>query len=905
MKRLFPDRFPLRDEHPLREEHLKIDDYLREARDRFGSRLFSFTWESQPELLHAFQAFKIGAAAPRARIICASLERLEHGYPKALENGLAEVAPALTDLYSRLLQRLTAWKPEDLQPILISFQKIQPSKSLPSAPLPVDVLFESLERSLELYHPPSEFLEALQTLKDSFLIRPFTCAREPKPGSVIPEEEVRRISRLRSIGEQALALRVDLQEHWAKVAMWDWRQVRETDPDSAQGWFELFRLGAYLKNNNSAEGLTDQISTCLMRIGLPAFMSYCERWLSWVGREPADRSQARSKGSEYGLANTDPSAASKRKSKEPMSELNVRAWQLLIAGIAAMQPNWAAKVLGDLGEVALERVQSKSRSLKLGKRALQALSEIPWIEAEQRLFTLRRSTRLPSIKKWITERLLERHKLGANDLSKLDRLEELALTHSETLSADFTITFSSNSESHKKTEAFPIDRRLSHPLARITYLKNPTHPQLDAKIDPTLQDALSRLRSTLKDHSTRLETTLRWGRVWSLQEWQSIYWDLPQFRLLASRLIWQLNDPFEERLESALIQPDQIEIEDGFTSPATSNDSQLKWINSNGRRLKDFGFKTQVRLWNPLQSSIEDVISWRRYMEEFEIRQPFKQAHREIYILTDAERETGVFSNRFAAHFLKQSKLATICREIGWKYQPVGYWNMDQGSQACAERCVEELGIVARYRMKPAAGVELNEGITTNRRSKSGPMPVVTSDRAEFYKNGKPMRLTEVPGGLFSECMRDIDLMVGLCSIGADPEWGRTDNHPGMQRYWRSFAFGELTETAKSRKEILKRLTPRLHIAKQLELTERYLIVRGQIRSYKIHLGSGNILMEPNDEYLCIVPKPTANKGEAGADIQGLPFEGDRVLSIILSKAFLLANDHRIQDPVILNQIHP
>jgi len=63
--------------------------------------------------------------------------------------------------------------------------------------------------------------------------------------------------------------------------------------------------------------------------------------------------------------------------------------------------------------------------------------------------------------------------------------------------------------------------------------------------------------------------------------------------------------------------------------------------------------------------------------------------------------------------------------------------------------------------------------------------------------------------------------------------------------------------------------------------------------------------MEPNDEYLCIVPKPATNKGEAGADIQGLPFEGDRVLSIILSKAFLLANDHRIQDPVILNQIHP
>ncbi|MDZ4705311.1 MAG: hypothetical protein SH848_15405 [Saprospiraceae bacterium] len=32
-----------------------------------------------------------------------------------------------------------------------------------------------------------------------------------------------------------------------------------------------------------------------------------------------------------------------------------------------------------------------------------------------------------------------------------------------------------------------------------------------------------------------------------------------------------------------------------------------------------------------------------------------------------------------------------------------------------------------------------------------------------------------------------------------------------------------------------------------------YLHVAGKIRSYKINLGSGNILMEPNDQYLCIV----------------------------------------------------
>jgi len=74
------------------------------------------------------------------------------------------------------------------------------------------------------------------------------------------------------------------------------------------------------------------------------------------------------------------------------------------------------------------------------------------------------------------------------------------------------------------------------------------------------------------------------------------------------------------------------------------------------------------------------------------------------------------------------------------------------------------------------------------------------------------------------------------------------------------------------------------------------------MRTYKIHLGSGNILMEPNDQYLCIVPR----QGEpANSSPVLLPFEGDCTLSIILSKAFILAEDAKIKDPTITQQIKP
>ena len=74
--------------------------------------------------------------------------------------------------------------------------------------------------------------------------------------------------------------------------------------------------------------------------------------------------------------------------------------------------------------------------------------------------------------------------------------------------------------------------------------------------------------------------------------------------------------------------------------------------------------------------------------------------------------------------------------------------------------------------------------------------------------------------------------------------------------------------------------------------------MQGSIRNYKIHLGSTNIMMEPDDSYLCIVASRSSSK-----DNIRLPFEGDAALSQILSKAILLANDNKIKDSSITSQI--
>ena len=153
---------------------------------------------------------------------------------------------------------------------------------------------------------------------------------------------------------------------------------------------------------------------------------------------------------------------------------------------------------------------------------------------------------------------------------------------------------------------------------------------------------------------------------------------------------------------------------------------------------------------------------------------------------------------------------------------------------------------------------------------------------------------------VFSEIMRDVDMFVGVASVGNDPDWS-DGGMAGMGDDWREFVFGELSQSASTRKEVLERVIPRLRIASQCSFSDRFLVVEGKRKTYKIHLGSGNVLMLPNDQYLCIVPK--RGGGTKRTDNIYLPFEGDSMLSGILSKAFLLADDDKITDASIKHQI--
>jgi len=132
-----------------------------------------------------------------------------------------------------------------------------------------------------------------------------------------------------------------------------------------------------------------------------------------------------------------------------------------------------------------------------------------------------------------------------------------------------------------------------------------------------------------------------------------------------------------------------------------------------------------------------------------------------------------------------------------------------------------------------------------------------STDRVLFHRTGdrtrEPIPPDQIPDLVFSEAMRDVDLFVAVTSIALDPNWADRGDDPHID-YWQAFSFGELTETAAVRRDALARIIPKLKIAGQLQLGSRFLRVRAHLHAYKIHVGSGNIQIEPDDRYLCIVP---------------------------------------------------
>jgi hypothetical protein len=386
----------------------------------------------------------------------------------------------------------------------------------------------------------------------------------------------------------------------------------------------------------------------------------------------------------------------------------------------------------------------------------------------------------------------------------------------------------------------------------------------------------------------RLDRQFAARRSWTYAAWRDRYLDHPLSGTIARRLLWTVDG------EAC-----------GFA------DGELRTLTD-----APVAGGTTVELWHPIGREAAEVLAWRDWLERHRITQPFKQAHREVYLLTDAERTTGGYSNRFAGHILRQHQFNSLAAIRGWRNK---LRIMADATFPPATRELPPWGLRAEFWIKGygddaytdimASGSYLRLGTDQVRfYPADAPQNIahdVSSHGVEYYmlagrgqEHVQPVPLTQIPALVLSEVLRDVDLFVSVASIGNDPTWEDGGPNGRFGRYWTTHGFSELDQTAQTRRDLLSRLLPRLAIGGQCTIEGRFLHVNGTRNSYKIHLGSGNVMITPGDRYLCIVPRR-----DVGLDLGYLPFEGDLTLSVIVSKAMLLAHDEKITDPAILSQL--
>lgn len=246
---------------------------------------------------------------------------------------------------------------------------------------------------------------------------------------------------------------------------------------------------------------------------------------------------------------------------------------------------------------------------------------------------------------------------------------------------------------------------------------------------------------------------------------------------------------------------------------------------------------------------------WQRDCFKTERVQPFKQIFREFYVVTKQEKKEGAMSRRYDGQQVQPRQATALFNQRGWNTTE-GIWKTFYDHDLTTS-------VYFKYGWGTALDVEgwTLEGIEFRKR-----------------KEYKPLALDKVPPRVFSEVMRDLDLVVSVAHRGGvDPEASAS--------------------TVEMRTSLLRETCTLLKI-KNYRIQNQHVLIDGKLGDYSIHLGSAVVHRRPGGA-ICILPIHAQHRGRLF-----LPFaDNDPKTAEVLSKVLLLARDQEIQDPTILEQL--
>ncbi|WES95906.1 DUF4132 domain-containing protein [Chryseobacterium arthrosphaerae] len=248
---------------------------------------------------------------------------------------------------------------------------------------------------------------------------------------------------------------------------------------------------------------------------------------------------------------------------------------------------------------------------------------------------------------------------------------------------------------------------------------------------------------------------------------------------------------------------------------------------------------------------------YQHYCFKEKLVQPFRQIFRELYVPTPDELKEKSISRRYAGHQIQPKQTLALLKTRGWK---VDY---EEGLQKVYHKEGFQVKLYAMADWFSPADIE---------------SPTLETIEFHSLKDYKNIPFEDINPRIFSEVMRDVDLVVSVAHVGGvDPE----ASHSSVEM-----------------RAVLMKETARLFKLDNIRIEGSHVLVKGQLAEYSVHLGSAVVHQTPG-RYLSILPVHSQHRGRLF-----LPFADDDPKSAeVLSKVLLLAKDNEIQDPTILSQI--
>ncbi len=291
-------------------------------------------------------------------------------------------------------------------------------------------------------------------------------------------------------------------------------------------------------------------------------------------------------------------------------------------------------------------------------------------------------------------------------------------------------------------------------------------------------------------------------------------------------------------------------------SGATYRRDGERWVDAGGTEAAPAG---AVRIAHPVDLlGTGTWIDWQQQLFDDARRQPFKQAFRELYVLTDAEAADSPLSRRWSGHQLQTRQAQALFTARGWLS------DREAGEVA---KVHHHAGLVARVGFVDGWGTPAEVELPTVE-------TICFTKRNEYVA----LPLDSIPPVVFSETMRDLDLVVSVAHAGGvDPE---------------------ATASTVEMRAALVRETARIMQLDNVTQRSSHVVIDGTLGEYSVHLGSGTVHRRPGGA-LCIIPVDAQRRGRIF-----LPFaDEDPKSAEVVSKVLMLARDSTIKDPTILEQL--